>query len=128
MVRQGLRRTAVSKEKFEVAFLAGGLMLNALGTRLRRKAATPSEAVGAAMHDLQTCLGEHRTALADPTAADQSLALVRAEMCEARPDQATVTGHLNELRAQAASNVAIGEAVTTLDDAVDAWLESTSAR
>jgi hypothetical protein len=39
-----------------------------------------------------------------------------------------VTGHLNELRAQAAANVAIGEAVTTLDDAVDAWLESTRAR
>jgi hypothetical protein len=118
----------VSKEKFEVAFLAGGLMLNALGTRLRRKATTPSEAVGAAMHDLQACLDVHRTALADPTAAEQSLALVRAELCEPRPDQAMVTAHLNGLRAQAPSNIAIGEAVTTLDDAVDAWLEATGTR
>ncbi|HZB32566.1 MAG TPA: hypothetical protein VE465_20585 [Streptosporangiaceae bacterium] len=114
----------MSKEKFEVAFLAGGLMLNALGTRLRRKATTPSETVGAAMHDLQARLDEHRTALTDPAAAEQRLALLRAELCEPRPDQATVTAHLNELRAQAPTNVAVGEAVTALDDAVDAWLET----
>jgi Family of unknown function (DUF5955) len=114
----------VSKEKFEVAFLAGGLMLNALGTRLRRRATTPSEAVGAAMHELRTCLREHRTVLADPDAAEQSLARIRAELCEPRPDQGTVTAHLDLLRVHTGSNVAVGAALTALDDAVDAWLES----
>jgi hypothetical protein len=114
----------VSKEKFEVAFLAGGLMLNAFGTRLRRKAATPSEAVGAAMHELRTCLDDHRDGLTDPDAAEQSLTCLRAELCERRPSQATVTAHLNRLRAQAPANIAVGEAVTALDDAVEAWLGS----
>ena len=112
----------MSKEKFEAAFLAGGLMLNALGTRLRRKPANPGEAVGAAMHELRICLDEHRHALADPYAAEQILTRVQAELCEPRPDQATVTAHLDGLRAHAPSNIAVGEALTALDDAVDAWL------
>jgi hypothetical protein len=114
----------VSKEKFEAAFMAGGLMLNALGTRLRRKAANPREAVGAAMHELTSRVRENHTALIDPDAAEQSLTVVRAELCEDRPSQAKVTDHLNRLRVQAGSNAAIAEAVTTLDDAVDEWLES----
>jgi len=118
----------VSKEKFEVAFLAGGLMLDALGKRLRRNATTPNEAVGAAMHELKACLQERHAALADPDAAEQSLANVRAELCESQPNQATVTAHLARLRVQAGPIAAVAEAVTTLDDAVDAWLESTRTR
>jgi hypothetical protein len=115
----------VSKEKFEIAFLAGGLMLDALGTRLRRRPATPSEAVGAAMHGLTTCVRDNHAALADPDAAEQSLAAIRAELCESPPHQAAVTAHLDLIRVQAGSNAAVREAVTTFDDAVDAWLEST---
>lgn len=115
----------MSKEKFEAAFLAGGLMLNALGTRLRRKATTPTEAVGAAVHELKACMDEHRAALADPDAAEQSLAVVRAELCESQPDRATVTAHLDRIRIQAGSNAPLREAVTAVDDAVDAWLPAT---
>jgi hypothetical protein len=114
----------MSKEKFEVAFLAGGLMLDALGGRLRRKATTPREAVGAAVHELSICLQEHRAALADPDVAEQSLAAVRAELTETRPDQVLVTTHLDLRRVQAGSNAAVAEAVTSLDYAVDAWLQS----
>ncbi|HEX6471917.1 MAG TPA: DUF5955 family protein [Streptosporangiaceae bacterium] len=114
----------MSKEKFEVAFMAGGLMLDALGRRLRRRSTTPREAVGEAMHELTTCLRENHAALADPDAAEQSLAAVRAELCESPPDMATVTEHLDLLRIQAGSDVAVAEAITALYDAVDAWLES----
>ena len=118
----------MSKEKFEVAFLAGGLMLDALGGKLRRKAITPREAVGAAVHELSTCLREHRATLADPDAAEQSVAMVRAELTESRPDQVMVTTHLDLLRVHAGSNPAVTEAVTSLDYAVDAWLESTTSK
>jgi uncharacterized protein DUF5955 len=115
----------MSKEKFEVAFMAGGLMLDALGRRLRRRSTTPREAVGEAMHELSACVEEHRAALADPDAAEQSLAAVRAELCESPLDLATVTTHLDRLRVQAGSNIAVTEAITEFYDAVDAWLEST---
>jgi hypothetical protein len=36
-----------------------------------------------------------------------------------------VTAHFNRIRVQAGSHIAVNEAVTTLDDAVDAWLGST---
>jgi hypothetical protein len=111
----------MSKEKFEVAFLAGGLMLNALGTRLRRKATTPRETVGAAMHELTTCLQQQRTALADPEAAEQSLVFVRTELCETQPNRAAVTAHLNRILLLAEPNGAIADAVTKLDNAIDAW-------
>jgi hypothetical protein len=67
----------VSKEKFELAFLAGGALLDVLGTRLRREPATPRESVGAAVHTLGQVMNEYASRLDDPEAARNRL-LARA--------------------------------------------------
>src|SRR5262249_45460149 len=79
------REVSGSKEKFELVFMGGGALLDALGTRLTREPATPRESVGAAVHALGQALDEHSVHLDDPGAARGQLLAIRAELCEPKP-------------------------------------------
>lgn len=90
-------RKTVSKEKFDLVFLAGGTLLNALGTRLRREPATPRESVGAAVYTLGEVFDEHRDRLADPGAVERQIATIRQELCASRPRRAVLAALVDEL-------------------------------
>jgi hypothetical protein len=87
----------MSKEKFELVFLAGGAMLNVLTNRLRRGATTPREEVGAAAHDVGRVLDERHAELADAHAARHQMAAIRAELTADRPDPLVLASYVDEL-------------------------------
>jgi len=82
----------MSKEKFELVFLAGGAMLNVLTNRLRRVPTTPREEVGAAAHEVGRLLDERQ----DDAAREQMMA-IRAELTADRPDPAVLAAYVDEL-------------------------------
>jgi hypothetical protein len=90
----------VSKEKFDLAFMAGGALLDVLGTRLRREPADPREAVGAAVHTMGQALEEHQDKLADAEAVRRQIAMIRQELCAAKPRRAVLAGYVEELADQ----------------------------
>jgi hypothetical protein len=100
----------VSKEKFELVFLAGGTLLNVLGTRLRREPATPRESVGVAVYTLGQVFDEHRDRLADPDAVERQIVTIRQELCAPKPRRAVLSGLVEELVEQ----------VTPVDELADA--------
>lgn len=104
-VREGpplvvLEGIPVSKEKFELVFLAGGTLLDVLGTRLRRDPADPREAVGAAVHTLGQVFDEHQDELADAGAVGRQITMIRRELCAPKPRRAVLAGYVEELTEQ----------------------------
>ena len=112
----------MAKEKFELVFLAGGALLDALGTRLSREPATPKEAVGAAMHELSLALDEHAGQLADPGAARDYLRAIREELCAPRPGRLLIAGYLKELSFHVQPVGELAEAVEHLRRQVNGYL------
>lgn len=112
----------MSKEKFELVFLAGGTLLDVLGTRLRREPASPQEAVGAAVHRLEQVLDQHRDRLADPDAAEQQIRMIRHEMCASRPRRAVLAGYVEELAGQVRPVAELRDAVEAVRAEVASYL------
>lgn len=108
----------MSKEKFEVLFLAGGALLDMLGHRLRRAPVTPREMVGVAMHTVETAFEEHRAALADPQAVATQIRQIRAELCAEPPHALVLSAYLDELASQVRDAGPLAEAVDVLRTAV----------
>jgi hypothetical protein len=111
----------VAKEKFELVFLAGGLLLDVLANRLRRAPATTREAVGAAMFTVGQAFEERRGNLADPAGVADQIDVVKAELCSDEPHKLVLEAYLDELAARAASDEELGEAVDRLREAVRDW-------
>jgi hypothetical protein len=112
----------MSKEKFELVFLAGGTLLDVLGTRLRREPVTPRESVGAAVHTLGQAVDEHRDRLADPEAVGQQIAMIRHELCAAKPRRAVLAGCVEELTEQVRPVAEVAEAAEQVRVQVSAYL------
>lgn len=112
----------MSKEKFELLFLAGGTLLDALSHRLRRGPATARERVGAAMHELRELVEERREEFADPGAIDESVELVRAELCADTPRRLMLLSYLEQLHERVTPFDDLADAVTDLRAAVTEWL------
>jgi len=112
----------MSKEKFEIAFMAGGLLLNVLTSQLRRAPRTAPEQIGAATHELSRCLTERRDQIADPAEVEASVRLLREALCADRPDRVVLTAHLHAIGSMVRHDQILAEAATRLDDAVTAWL------
>jgi hypothetical protein len=112
----------MSKEKFELVFLAGGTLLDVLGARLRRAPATPRESVGAAVHTLGQAVDEYRDRLADPEAVRQQIALIRQELCAAKPRRAVLAGCVEELLVQVRPVEEVAEAAEQVRTQVSAYL------
>lgn len=111
----------MAKEKFELVFLAGGLLLDVLANRLRRAPETPREAVGAAMFALDQTFAERRGQLADPRSVSDQIDVVKAELCSDEPHKLVLEAYLDELASRAASDAELSEAVDRLRDAVRDW-------
>lgn len=94
MVVEGI---PVAKEKFELAFLAGGALIDVLGTRLRRDPAGPREAVGAAVFTLEQVFEAHGDELADAGAVGRQIAMIRQELCAPKPRRAVLAAYAEEL-------------------------------
>jgi hypothetical protein len=112
----------VAKEKFELVFLAGGAMLDAVSYRLRRKPVTAVEAVGAAMHTLRETLDEQRDQLPDPDAIEAYIAAIRTELCAEPPHRLVLLDYLTGLADQVAQAGELADDVAALRTAVTAWL------
>jgi hypothetical protein len=102
----------MSKEKFELVFLAGGAMLNVLTNRLRRGATTPREEVGAAAHEVGRLLDERHADLADAGPARRQVAAIRGELTADRPNPLVLAAHVDEL---AHSVTPVEELATAVD-------------
>ncbi|BCB81934.1 hypothetical protein GCM10022251_51950 [Phytohabitans flavus] len=111
----------MAKEKFELAFLAGGLLLDVLANRLRRDPATPREAVGAAMFTLDQAFEERRRHLAHPRSVADQIDVIKAELCSDKPKKLVLEAYLDELAVRSASDVELSEAVGRLRAAVRDW-------
>jgi hypothetical protein len=111
----------VAKEKFELVFLAGGLLLDVLANRLRRAPATPREVVGAAMFALHQTFDERRAHLADPRSVADQIDVIKAELCSDEPHRLVLEAYLDELASRAASDIELSEAVDHLREAVRGW-------
>jgi hypothetical protein len=112
----------MSKEKFELVFLAGGTLLDVLGTRLRRAPATPRESVGAAVHTLGQVVDEHREQLADADAVGRQIAMIRQELCAEKPRRAVLAGCVEELVEQVRAVAEVAEAAEQVRTQVSAYL------
>jgi len=115
----------VAKEKFELVFLGGGAMLNAISNRLRRAPVTPREEVGAAMHDLARTFEERRGVLerAAQAAAGDELAAIGSELCAAAPGRHLVDARIDAFERLVSGAEELPEAINRLRDAVGAWLD-----
>lgn len=87
------------RQKFELAFLAGGA-LEALGSRLRPVPEQSAEPVGPAMDALDQAFKQHGRRLADPATAQQLVLAIREELCGPRPRRMLLAGHVAELAMQ----------------------------
>jgi hypothetical protein len=112
----------VSKEKFELVFLAGGTLLNVLGTRLSREPATPREAVGAAVYKLGQVFDEHRDRLADPGLVGRQIATIRQELCASKPRRAVLAGLAEELVEQVSPVGELADAAERVRGEIAAYL------
>ena len=112
----------MSKEKFELVFLAGGALLDVLANRLRRPPANSRESVGAAVHALGDALHEHWDDLADPDAVAGQILAIREELCADRPHRLLLAGYLDELAGQVSAVAELVDAVQRVRDRVDDWL------
>jgi hypothetical protein len=112
----------VSKEKFELVFLAGGTLLNVLGTRLRRDPATPLESVGAAMYTLGQVFDEHRGRLADPDTVALQIGTIRQELCASKPRRAILAGLVDELVEQVSPVEELADAAELVRRQISAYL------
>ncbi len=113
---------SVSKEKFELVFLAGGTLLDVLGNRLRREPATPQELVGAAMHTLGQVFDQQRDRLADADAVGRQIGLIREEICATRPHRLVLAGHVEELAGQVRPVSELAEAVEQVRAEIASYL------
>lgn len=118
----------MAKEKFELVFLGGGAVLNAITNRvslLRRTPATPREEVGAAMQALGRTFEERRGVLERPmqAAAGGELAAIGSELCATVPSRAVVDAHLDAFEHLTSGAEELPEAVDRLRAAVAAWLD-----
>lgn len=115
----------MAKEKFELVFMGGGAMLNAITNRLRRAPITPREEVGAAMHTLGRTFEERRAVLQRPAqaAAGEELAAISSALCAAAPSREVVDAHLDAFERLVSGAEEIPEAVERLREAVAAWLD-----
>jgi hypothetical protein len=112
----------MSKEKFELVFLAGGAMLNVLSNRLRRPPQTPREEVGAAMHAVRQLCQEHRDRLDDPAAVDRQLTAIRDGLTVERPDTILLAGYIGELASLVSDVPELATPVRQLGAAVRGYL------
>ena len=112
----------MAKEKFELVFLAGGAMLDAVSYRLRRRPVTATEAVGAAMHTLRETFDEQRDQLRDPDAVEAYIAAIRTELCAEPPHRLVLFDYLAGLTDQVALVGELVDDVAALRAAVTAWL------
>lgn len=115
----------MAKEKFELVFLGGGAMLNAISNRLRRAPATPREEVGAAMHALGRTFEERRGVLERTmqAAAGDELAAIGSELCASAPSRPGVDAHIDAFERLVSGAEELPEAVDRLREAVAAWLD-----
>jgi len=112
----------MSKEKFELAFLAGGAMLNVLTNRLRRSAATPREEVGAAAHEVGRIIGERQAELADANSARHQMTAIREELAADQPDPLLLAAYVDELAQLVTPVEELAEAVGRLRAAVTGYV------
>jgi hypothetical protein len=112
----------MSKEKFELVFLAGGAMLNVLTNRLRRPATTPREEVGAAVHEVGRLLDARPAGRADADPARHQIAAVRAALSADRPDPLLLAACVDELAQVAAPDGELAAAVDRLRAAIAGYV------
>ena len=112
----------MSKEKFEIVFLAGGALLDVLAHRLRRPPANAREAVGAAMHALEAAVEKWRAELPEPENVAAQLGAVKAELTAERPHRLLLSAYLEELAYEVKAVDDVAGAVGELQARVDAWL------
>jgi hypothetical protein len=112
----------MSKEKFEIVFLAGGALLDVLAHRLRRPPANAREAVGAAMNAVEVAAEAWREQLPEPENVAAQLGAVRAELCAERPHKLLLSAYLEQLAYEVKAVDELAEAVSELQARVDAWL------
>jgi hypothetical protein len=112
----------MSKEKFEIVFLAGGALLDVLANRLRRPPADARERIGAAMHELEDAFARHAADLIEADAVADQLGAVRAELCAPRPHGLLLSAYLEELAYEVKDVDELAGAVAELRARVDAWL------
>ena len=112
----------MSKEKFELVFLAGGTLLDILGTRLRREPASPQEAVGAAVHELGQAVEQHRDRLADPETVRKQIGMIRQELCASKPRRAVLASYVEELAGQVRPVTELEEAVESVRTEIAGYL------
>ena len=112
----------MSKEKFELFFMAGGALLDVLNNRLRRDPTTPREDIGAAMHSLAEAVDRHRDQIADPEAVAGQVAAVRDLLCAESPSRLTIASYVEELATLVAPVAELADPVERLRRAVTAWL------
>jgi hypothetical protein len=113
----------VAKEKFELVFLGGGAMLNALSNRLRRAPATPRESIGAAMYELEQSLLRHPLPEQGADAVAARLRVVREELCTEAPRLSVMTAQLDGLARTVEPVRELAGAVGHLRGRVEAWLD-----
>ena len=113
----------VVREKFELVFLGGGAMLNALSTRLRRTPATPRESIGAAMYTLEQALLRNEPAPAAANDIALQLRAIREELCAEMPRMAVMEPQLAGLHRAVGTNRELTDAVRRLRERVEAWLD-----
>jgi hypothetical protein len=111
----------MSKEKFTLAFLAGGLLLDVLKNRLRRAPQTPREVVGAAMFTVEETFAERRGHLPDPESFANQIGMIKTELCADEPHKLVLEAYLDELASRAAADAELTEAVDRLRTAVRDW-------
>lgn len=120
------RETIMSKEKFELVFLAGGALLDTMSYRLKRRPVTAEEAVGAAMHTLCETFDEQHEHVAsvgiDVDAADNHLKLIRAALCADVPRRLLIAEYLAELAELLRPVDELAADVEELRAAVTTWL------
>jgi len=112
----------MAKEKFELVFLGGGAMLNALSTRLRRAPVTPRESIGASMYTLEQALLRHAPAPEDAADIAVRLRAIREELCTETPRMAVMDPQLDGLDRAVGPDRELTDAVRRLRERVEAWL------
>jgi hypothetical protein len=114
----------VAKGKFELVFMAGGLLLDVVANRLRRAPATPREAVGAAMHALTYAFEQKRDEMtdADATAIAEQIAAIREELCADSPHRLLLSAYLDELAVRVRPDEELGTDVERVRERVASWL------
>jgi multidrug efflux pump subunit AcrA (membrane-fusion protein) len=112
----------VAREKFEFAVLAGGALVDAVGTRLRGTPADSAESVEAAMQALDQAFRQHAHRLADPAAARQQVLAIGEELRVRRPRRMLLAGYVAELAVQVRPVSELASAVEQLRRDISRYL------